>query len=252
MLYSVLLPTYNERTNLPIVVTLLADEFQTNSLSLEIIIVDDSSPDGTFQIAQQLVPLFPQVKFVLLKREEKLGLASAYNYASKHATGDFVIIMDADLSHHPKYINKMIQLMHKHSYDIVTGTRYSTSLFNSTPSSSSSNGVVGWSLMRKVTSTIANTLASWLLDLPSNSSPDLTGSFRLFKREIFCQLISESITNGYTFQMECLVRAEHKGIRIGQLPIVFVDRMFGHSKLDQKEIFNFVGGLVKMMVSPLN
>lgn len=243
MLYSVLLPTYNERTNLPIVVALLAEQFHENSLQLEIIVVDDSSPDGTFQVAKQLVSLFPAVKFVLLSRPGKLGLASAYLHASKHATGEYVIIMDADLSHHPKYINEMIKLMHKHGHDVITGTRYST------PSNAcTSSGVVGWSFMRKLTSTVANTLASWLLDLPEGSPKDLTGSFRLFRKPVFIQLIRECITNGYTFQMECLVRAQKAGFSIGQLPIVFVDRVFGESKLDQREIANFLTGLGSMML----
>jgi dolichol-phosphate mannosyltransferase len=107
--YSVILPTYNERKNLPIITWLLNRTFTENKLDWELIIVDDGSPDGTQEVAQQLVKVYSP--HVLLKpRAGKLGLGTAYVHGLKFVTGNFVIIMDADFSHHPKCENRPLAL----------------------------------------------------------------------------------------------------------------------------------------------
>ena len=98
--FSILLPTYNERENLPIIIWLLVKYLDQDNLDYEIIVIDDGSPDGTLEIAQQLQSIYGEDKIVLRPREKKLGLGTAYVHGLKHAKGNFIIIMDADLSHH--------------------------------------------------------------------------------------------------------------------------------------------------------
>ena len=230
--YSVLLPTYNERRNLPILVWLLHRTFTTSNLDWEIIIIDDASPDNTLQIARQLQTLYTPKHILLRPRAGKLGLGTAYAHGLKSATGDFIIIMDADFSHHPKYIPSMIRTQQSGDFDIVTGTRYA-----------GDGGVYGWDLKRKVVSRGANLLADTVLR-PGVS--DLTGSFRLYKREVLRKVIAVTESKGYTFQMELMVRAKAMGCRIAEVPISFVDRVFGESKLGQDEIVEFAKGVLKL------
>ncbi|TPX49271.1 hypothetical protein SeMB42_g02669 [Synchytrium endobioticum] len=190
--YSVLLPTYNERENLPVVVYLLNQAFISNNLSYEIIIIDDASPDGTLEVAKQLQNVYGQEQIILRPRPGKLGLGTAYVHGSQSATGNFIIIMDADFSHHPKFIPEFVRLQTLHNYDIVTGTRYAEG-----------GGVYGWDLKRKLISRGANFVASLILN-PGVS--DLTGSFRLYKRHVFDRVLASSEpSKGYVFQMEIML-----------------------------------------------
>ena len=130
MLYSVILPTYNERENLPIIFYLLHKTFSQTKDKLEIIIVDDSSPDGTLSVAESLKSSSfcgkdSNVSIKILSRKGKLGLGTAYVAGLGISEGERIIIMDADLSHHPKFILKMIEKMDTLGVDIVSGTRYS-------------------------------------------------------------------------------------------------------------------------------
>ncbi|PPQ99603.1 hypothetical protein CVT24_005179 [Panaeolus cyanescens] len=161
--YSVILPTYNERKNLPVIVYLLAKTFEENKLTWEIIVVDDNSPDGTQEIAKQLAQVYGEDKILLKPRAGKLGLGTAYIHGLNFVSGDFVIIMDADFSHHPKFIPQFIRLQKAHNLDIVTGTRYRST---STPSSADAEpgGVHGWDFKRKLVSRGANYLADTILN----------------------------------------------------------------------------------------
>ena len=138
------------------------------------------------QVAQQLQNLYGN-RIVLKPRAGKLGLGTAYVHGLKYATGTFVIIMDADFSHHPKFIASMIEKQKTGDYDIVTGTRYS-----------GDGGVYGWDLKRKMVSRGANLFADTVLR-PGVS--DLTGSFRLYKRAVLESAIAQTESKGYTFQM---------------------------------------------------
>jgi dolichol-phosphate mannosyltransferase len=100
--YSVLLPTYNERENIALIVYLLVETFDKAELDYEIVVIDDNSPDGTQDVVRQLQQAYGEDRILLRPRAGKLGLGTAYVHGLKHATGDYVIIMDADLSHHPK------------------------------------------------------------------------------------------------------------------------------------------------------
>ncbi|KAJ4127108.1 dolichol-P-mannose synthesis [Fusarium equiseti] len=229
--YSVILPTYNERKNLPIITWLLNRTFTENNLDWELIIVDDGSPDGTQEVAQQLVKAYSP--HVLLKpRAGKLGLGTAYVHGLKFVTGNFVIIMDADFSHHPKFIPEMVALQEKGNYDIVTGTRYA-----------GNGGVFGWDLKRKFVSRGANLFADTVLR-PGVS--DLTGSFRLYKRAALEKAIASTESKGYSFQMELMVRAKAMGCTVAEVPISFVDRLYGESKLGGDEIVQYAQGVFNL------
>ncbi|CAH6720315.1 dolichol-phosphate mannosyltransferase [[Candida] jaroonii] len=227
--YSVILPTYNEKKNLPILIYLLSKSFKEAGLDWEVIIVDDNSPDGTQIIAKKLIDIFGSNHIQLRPRPGKLGLGTAYVHGLQFVTGNFVIIMDADFSHHPEAIPQFIKKQKEGNYDIVTGTRYS-----------GDGGVYGWDLKRKLVSRGANFLADFFLR-PRIS--DLTGSFRLYKREVLSKVIEVTKSKGYVFQMEMIVRARNLGYNIAEVPISFVDRLYGDSKLGGSEIVQYLKGV---------
>mmetsp|Transcript_12898 Transcript_12898/g.32529 ORF Transcript_12898/g.32529 Transcript_12898/m.32529 type:complete len:238 (-) Transcript_12898:116-829(-) len=228
--YSVLLPTYNERVNLPIMVFLLAETFDKEDVDWEVIVIDDNSPDGTQQVAEKLRDVYGSDRIVLKPRKGKLGLGTAYVHGLKYARGDFVFIMDSDLSHHPKSIPDFIRKQRETNCDVVTGSRYIQN-----------GGVYGWNLKRKAISVTANHLAATLLQ-PGIS--DLTGSFRLFRKPALKKLMPQVVSKGYVFQMEVITRARLNGFKIEEVPIVFVDRLFGESKLGGAEIISYAKGLL--------
>ncbi|RPB05451.1 nucleotide-diphospho-sugar transferase [Choiromyces venosus 120613-1] len=230
--YTIILPTYNERKNLPVITWLLEKTFTEHKLDWELIIVDDASPDGTQEVAKQLITVYGADRIVLKPRAGKLGLGTAYVHGLQFATGNFVIIMDADFSHHPKFIADFIALQKTKDYDIVTGTRYA-----------GNGGVYGWDFKRKLVSRGANLLASVVLR-PNVS--DLTGSFRLYKRKVLETVISQTESKGYTFQMEMMVRARGLGYSVAEVPISFVDRIYGDSKLGGDEIVEYAKGVFNL------
>jgi dolichol-phosphate mannosyltransferase len=124
MLYSIILPTYNERENLPIIYYLIDKTFNEVKLNYEVVIVDDSSPDNTLEVAEAIQSSYGKDHVTIVSRKGKLGLGTAYVAGLKAAKGERVILMDADLSHHPKFIPKMVELMNSSNVEIVTGTRY--------------------------------------------------------------------------------------------------------------------------------
>ncbi len=209
--YSILLPTYNERENLPLIVWLIVKHLGDAGIdAYEVIVIDDGSPDGTLEVAQQLQDIYGEDKIVLKPRKSKLGLGTAYIHGMKHARGEFIIIMDADLSHHPKFIRQMVAEQKRGDFDVVSGTRYV-----------GGGGVHGWDLKRKVISRGANFVTQLLL---RPGASDLTGSFRLYRKSVLQALVDSCVSKGYVFQMEMLVRARQLGFTVGEVPITFVDR----------------------------
>jgi dolichol-phosphate mannosyltransferase len=142
--------------------------------------------------------------------------------------------MDADFSHHPSAIPEFIAKQKSGDFDIVTGTRYK-----------GDGGVYGWDLKRKLVSRGANFLASTLLR-PKIS--DLTGSFRLYKKPVLEEVIAATVSKGYVFQMEMMVRARAMGFTIAEVPISFVDRLYGESKLGGDEIIQYAKGVWNLFV----
>ena len=228
-LYSILLPTYNERENLPLIVWLLEKHLTEHSIRFEVIIIEDNSPDGTLEVAKNLQKVYGEEKIRILPREGKLGLGTAYRDGLGLASGDFIFLMDADMSHHPQHMPEFVKKQKEGNYDVVTGTRYALG-----------GGVAGWDLRRVITSRGANLLANLLLN-PGVS--DLTGSFRLYKRDVLQKLIGEVKGKTYVFQMEVIVRAKKLGHSVAEVPIIFVDRIYGESKLGANEIVSYLKGL---------
>lgn len=140
--------------------------------------------------------------------------------------------MDADFSHHPKFIPEMIRLQATKDYDIVTGTRYA-----------GNGGVYGWDLKRRLVSKGANIFADTFLR-PGVS--DLTGSFRLYKKEVLQTVIAKVQSKGYVFQMELMVLAKSMGYTVAEVPISFVDRVYGDSKLGGDEIIQYATGVLSL------
>ncbi|THD20323.1 Dolichol-phosphate beta-D-mannosyltransferase [Fasciola hepatica] len=206
--------------------------FPGSNYTYEVIVVDDNSPDGTADLAKQLQAIIGEDKVVLKPRKAKLGLGTAYLHGLNYARGQYIIIMDADLSHHPKFIPEFIKLQREQDYDIVTGTRYALA-----------GGVSGWDLKRKLVSRTANYVAQVLL---RPRASDLTGSFRLYKRDVLKDLVSRCTSKGYVFQMEMIVLASSLGYKIGEVGITFVDRFYGESKLGGSEIIQYLTGLLRL------
>jgi dolichol-phosphate mannosyltransferase len=195
------------------------------------VIVDDGSPDGTQDVAKQLVKAYaPHVN--LQTRTGKLGLGTAYVHGLKFAKGNYIIIMDADFSHHPKFIPQMVARQREGNFDIVTGTRYA-----------GDGGVFGWDLRRKLTSKGANIFADTVLR-PGVS--DLTGSFRLYKRAVLETLFETTDVRGFSMQMALAVTAKSQGFTIAEVPITFVDRLYGESKLGGEEIVEYAKGVIQL------
>jgi dolichol-phosphate mannosyltransferase len=234
-LLSIIIPTYNEAENIAILLWLVHETCTGAGIPYEVVVVDDASPDGTQAAVAQMQRVLGPGRVWLAPRPAKLGLGSAYSHGLAHARGEWVILMDADLSHHPAYIPAFFDAQAASGADIVTGTRYAPG-----------GGVAGWSWKRKLTSRGANVLASVLLGLRVS---DLTGAYRLYRRSLLDGLLGSVGSKGYAFQMEMIARASAQGASIAEVPIVFVDRLYGESKLGRSEYTMFVGGLMRLFFS---
>ena len=213
----VIIPTYNEREN----ITRIIPAALAQSENLDVLIVDDGSPDGTGAIVDRMASENPRVH--ALHREGKLGLGTAYvagfKWALKHDY-DFVFEMDADFSHNPDRLPKFLEAIQ--NADLVLGSRYLGGRIN----------VVNWPMSRLFLSYFANIYARQVTQLRVF---DATGGFKCFRRAVLEAIDLDDVrSNGYAFQIEMTFRAWKKGFRIVEIPIVFVDRMEGASKMSKK------------------
>ena len=217
----IVIPTYNEKDN---IAALLQEIFALSIAGLEVVVVDDSSPDGTAKIAEDLSRLFP-VHVVV--REKKLGLGSAYITGFKKALAlgaTHIFEMDADFSHNPKDIPRLLDEVKEH--DLVIGSRRVAG-----------GKIVGWNIIRHLTSYGATVFARAFLGLRAK---DVTAGFRCIKREVLENISLDSIaSSGYAFQEELLFLIQQKHFSIKEIPVVFVDRKRGVSKLGKKDIIEF-------------
>ena len=212
----VCVPTYNEAENLPrIVPAILAQDPR-----LEVLVIDDGSPDGTGKLADAMAAAEPRIHFLHRTSKEWVGKAylAAFRWALERDYA-FVFEMDADFSHDPKYLKDFLKSIGE--ADLVLGSRYKTGV-----------NVVNWPMGRLLLSFFANKYVRWVTGMPLT---DATGGFKCFRRAVLEAIdLSKVQSNGYSFQIEMSFRARRKGFRLLEIPIVFVDRMEGQSKMNKK------------------
>jgi len=216
---TVIIPTYNESDN----IETLAKEIMALGDVTEIIIVDDNSPDGTGEIADELTKVYRGIK--VIHRPAKLGLGTAHiaGFQEALASGaDRILTMDADFSHHPRYIPDL--LARNRDAQLVIGSRYVDG-----------GGTLNWGLHRQILSKGANTFARLVLGLKVH---DCTGAFRCYRREVLESIeLDEIFSDGYSFMIEVLYKCQQRGWEISEAPIIFEDRRHGTSKISRREIF---------------
>jgi len=220
----VVVPTYNEKEN----ITNLITNIVKKNLNLDILIVDDNSPDKTSDIVKKLAKNVSKNKIFVLDRKIKNGLGKAYiagfNWALEH-NYDIIIQMDADFSHDPKYLPQMLNEIKDN--DLVIGSRYVKG-----------GGTKGWTIDRKILSRGGSLYAKTILMVPLN---DLTGGFKCWRSSLLKKINIDKITsNGYSFQIEMNYRACKNKARIKEIPIIFVDRDKGKSKMNKKIILEAI------------
>jgi dolichol-phosphate mannosyltransferase len=213
----VIVPTYNERFNIArLIPAILAQD-----PSLEVLVVDDGSPDGTGAIVDGIAANNPRVN--VIHRAGKLGLGTAYIAGFRWALErkyDLVFEMDADFSHNPERLPEFLEAIK--DADLVLGSRYQNGHVN----------VVNWPMSRLFLSYAANVYARFVTGLPIF---DTTGGFKCFRRNVLESLDLNSVkSNGYAFQIEMSFRAWKRGFRLFEIPIIFVDRTEGVSKMSKK------------------
>jgi len=214
----IVIPTYNERDN----IERLVEEILALRPEVQVLIVDDGSPDGTGEIAEALREKHSQAHAI--HRPCKLGLGTAYLAGFKWALAsgiDCVVTMDADFSHHPRHIPQFLAEAQMH--DLVIGSRYIAG-----------GGTLDCSLGRRLLSMMANAFARVALGLKVN---DCTSGFRCYRRRALESIdLDKLFSDGYSFLIEILYRCQRKGCRIAEVPIIFEDRRRGASKISPKEI----------------
>jgi dolichol-phosphate mannosyltransferase len=210
----VVVPTYNERDNLPAIV----EGILQHAPDAHILIVDDNSPDGTGAVADELSEARPGRVFVL-HRERKEGLGQAYVEGFKYALAhdyEIIVQMDADFSHDPKYLPTFFEAIQTN--DVVIGSRYVNGI-----------SVVNWDLKRLILSKAASFYVRLITRMPI---ADTTAGFKCWRREALASIgLDRLFSNGYVFLAEMSYRAHRQGMRIKEVPIIFVERRLGRSKM---------------------
>jgi len=227
MKLAVVIPTYNEKDTLPGLIEDLVEEVKKIAEKFFIIIMDDASPDGTGQIAEELNKKYGNITVV--HREKKLGLGSAYKDGFKLALDrfapDFIVQMDADHSHDPKEIPQMVQKIHE--YDYVVASRH-------VPGSS----IRGWGTYRKMLHSTAGCIARICAGIKIS---DPTSGFRIFRKDVLNSINFAQIkSKGFAFQIEVLCLLKRMGFNGIELPSRFINRKEGKSKMDITETIQFI------------
>ena len=229
----IIIPTYNELENLPRLLpeVLLKDE------SIDVLIVDDNSPDGTATFVESQMKNNNRIH--LIKRQSKQGLGTAYIAGFKYALQnnfEFIFEMDADFSHDPKEIPRFLDEI-KNS-DVILGSRYINGV-----------NVINWPLRRLLLSSFANLYTRVITGLPVHDS---TGGFKCFRREVLEAIDLDKVkSNGYAFQIEMTFKAWKKGFRVKEIPIIFVDRVKGKSKMSKKIVREAVTMVWKLRIKSI-
>jgi dolichol-phosphate mannosyltransferase len=216
----VIVPTYNERENLEPLVTAVRAELDQVGADHTVLVVDDSSPDGTGELADRLARDDPRV--AVLHRRQKSGLGPAYIAGFRRALEEgaqLIVEMDADFSHDPSYLPRMLEAAGR--ADVVLGSRYVEE-----------GGILNWGRGRRIVSRGGSWYARTLLGIPVT---DLTGGFKCFRREVLEAIDLDQVrSRGYAFQIELTYRALRMGFRVEEVPIVFTERRVGQSKMTRQ------------------
>jgi dolichol-phosphate mannosyltransferase len=225
----VLIPTYNERANL----AELVEKIRRFAPALHMLIVDDNSPDGTGEFADELARQDPQRLFVL-HRQKKEGLGKAYLAAITHVLKsdyEYILQMDADLSHDPLYLPKFFEAIRDH--DLVVGSRYLQGI-----------SVVNWNLKRLVLSKLAAHYVRFVTRMPLS---DPTSGFICWRRGALESLgFRDAFSIGYVFLVEMKYKAYRQGLRLTETPIIFVERKHGDSKLGWRVTWEAFWGVLRL------
>lgn len=228
----VVLPTYDEAEN----VLSLSELVLAADPSIDVLVVDDNSPDGTGDLVEVAGKTEPRLQ--LLRRPGKLGLGTAYLTGFRHALDegyDLIFTMDCDFSHNPKYLPAMLAAMEEH--DMVIGSRYVAG-----------GGVDNWPAYRRALSAFANLYTRALLRVPVS---DCTAGFRCYSREVLETVDPFSVrASGYSFLEEMVWRVHKCGFDIGEIPIIFEIRAAGASKIDSSEIYLAAWHVLHTAISP--
>jgi len=212
----IIIPTYNELENIQSIIP----EVLSQDPRIEVLVVDDNSPDGTADAVKGMMKEEPRIH--LLERERKMGLGTAYVAGFKYAIEnnyDFVFEMDADFSHDPGALPGFLEAIEE--YDLVLGSRYIQGV-----------NVINWPMKRLLLSYFANQYTRIVTGLPVR---DATGGFKCFRVEVLKAIDLDQVrSNGYSFQIEMSFKAWKKGFRIHEIPIIFMDRRVGISKMSKK------------------
>lgn len=224
------LATYNEKDNLAPLIA----EIHAQLPRADLLVIDDNSPDGTGQLADDLAAADPRVR--VLHRPGKLGLGTATLAAMNAAQAGgytYLVNLDADFSHPPRYLPALLAGMDR--YDIMIGSRYVQG-----------GGTKGWPLTRKLMSLSVNAMVRFLFQLPAK---DCSGAFRCYRVSKLADAhLEKTVSRGYSFQQEVLYRCYRAGCKIGETPIIFENRRSGVSKVNLHEAFRSVATLIKLGV----
>ena len=223
-------PTYNEKKN----ISELINRISQLPLEVDLLIVDDNSPDGTANIVKDI--MIQNKNTHILEREKKLGLGTAYCEGFQWALDrgyDLIVQIDADLSHNPDDILRMVEMLK--SSDLVIGSRYIGGV-----------KVINWPMRRLLLSYFANIYAKYLIGFPIKDS---TGGFKCFHRKVLESIDLKTINSqGYSFQIEMNFLAWVKGFKIQEIPIVFTDRTVGESKMNRGIVIEAIWMVPKLLV----
>ena len=223
--HLVVIPTYNEIDNI--------EEFiiQISNFDVSVLIVDDNSPDGTGKVVEDITKINKKIN--LMKRNEKLGLGSAYRDGFKWGLDkgySYLLEMDADFSHRFEDLVKILEA--SSSADMIIGSRYIEE-----------GGSIGWDTRRKMLSSFANKLSKFLLKTKIN---DMTSGFRCYSNKALSEIsYATTKSDGYAFQVEMSARAVQKQLSIKEAPIIFNERRLGNSKMSKKIVYEAFLYLVK-------
>ena len=232
MKLAIVIPTYNEAETIPSLIKELFEKIKQIVEKLDVLIIDDSSPDGTANIARKLGEKYE--KITVIQRPKKMGLGAAYKegfrYILEKLDSELVVQMDADHSHQPSEISTMLEKIK--NFDYIIASRHVEG-----------SDVIGWGIGRKMTHTIAGAIAGSCAKLEIKDS---TSGFRMFKKKTLEKIDFQKIrSDGFAFQIEVLYQLKQLGMKGLEVPTTFVNRTEGNSKMGSSEMIQFI----KMCIS---